>query len=166
MGCSTFKRESHRQRRAPRFRTSRDSAAAWPFSSSARNGRTVSIGAGGLLRAPRWSTFAAGAMSTISPGKLRDGKYEIVGLRGAGGMGEVYKARHVHLNTFRCIKVMRPALLADDSYRTRFLREARLATQIQHPNIAVVHDFELLDDGASYMVTEFIDGTTLRQWSS
>jgi tRNA A-37 threonylcarbamoyl transferase component Bud32 len=105
-------------------------------------------------------------MSTITPGKLLDGKYEIVGLLGAGGMGEVYKARHVHLNTFRCIKVMRPALLADDSYRTRFLREARLATQIQHPNIAVVHDFELLDDGASYMVTEFIDGTTLRQWSS
>ena len=107
-----------------------------------------------------------GGMSSIAPGKLLDGKYEIVSLLGAGGMGEVYKARHVHLNTFRCIKVMRPALLADDSYRTRFLREARLATQIQHPNIAVVHDFELLDDGASYMVTEFIDGTTLRQWST
>ncbi|HEV2719400.1 MAG TPA: serine/threonine-protein kinase [Thermoanaerobaculia bacterium] len=105
-------------------------------------------------------------MSSITLGKLLDGKYEIVGLLGAGGMGEVYKARHVHLNTFRCIKVMRPALLADDSYRQRFLREARLATQIQHPNIAVVHDFELLDDGSSYMVTEFIDGTTLRQWGS
>src|SRR6266542_1429942 len=119
-----------------------------------------------LRRAPRRSTFAGGAMSTITPGKLLDGKYEIVGLLGAGGMGEVYKARHVHLNTFRCIKVMRPTLLADESYRMRFLREARLATQIHHPNIAVVHDFELLDDGASYMVTEFIDGTTLRQWSS
>jgi len=105
-------------------------------------------------------------MSSITPGKLLDGKYEIVSLLGAGGMGEVYKARHVHLNTFRCIKIMRPALLADETYRARFLREARLATQIQHPNIAVVHDFELLDDGASYMVTEFIDGTTLRQWGA
>ncbi|HEY6141554.1 MAG TPA: serine/threonine-protein kinase [Thermoanaerobaculia bacterium] len=105
-------------------------------------------------------------MSSIAPGKLLDGKYEIVGLLGAGGMGEVYKARHVHLNTFRCIKIMRPALLADDTYRQRFLREARLATQIQHPNIAVVHDFELTGDGASYMVTEFIDGTTLRQWGA
>ncbi|HKS21972.1 MAG TPA: protein kinase [Thermoanaerobaculia bacterium] len=105
-------------------------------------------------------------MSSIAPGKMLDGKYEIVGLLGAGGMGEVYKARHVHLNTFRCIKVMRPALLADDTYRQRFLREARLATQIQHPNIAIVHDFELTGDGASYMVTEFIDGTTLRQWGA
>jgi tRNA A-37 threonylcarbamoyl transferase component Bud32 len=105
-------------------------------------------------------------MSSITPGKLLDGKYEIVSLLGAGGMGEVYKARHVHLNTFRCIKVMRPALLADETYRARFLREARLATQIQHPNIAVVHDFELLPDGGSYMVTEYIDGTTLRQWGA
>src|ERR1044071_10107766 len=105
-------------------------------------------------------------MSSIAPGKMLDGKYEIVGLLGAGGSGEVDKARHVHLNTFRCIKVMRPALLADDTYRQRFLREARLATQIQHPNIAVVHDFELLDDGARYMVTEIIDGTPLRQWGA
>src|SRR5256886_17097803 len=119
-----------------------------------------------LRPAPPKEHICVIAMSTITPGKLLDGKYEIGGLLGAGGMGEVYKARHVHLNPFRCIKVMRPALLADDSYRTRFLREARLATQIQHPNIAVVHDFELLDDGASYMVTEFIDGTTLRQCSA
>jgi serine/threonine protein kinase/outer membrane protein assembly factor BamD (BamD/ComL family) len=80
-------------------------------------------------------------------------------------MGEVFKARHVHLNAFRCIKVMKQGLLADDLYRSRFLREARLATQIHHPNIAVVHDFFLGDHG-SYMVTEFIDGTTVRQWSA
>src|SRR5439155_19660643 len=124
------------------------------------------IGACPLRHDLRRSPFTGIAILTITPGKMIDGKYVIVGILGAGGMGEVYKARHVQLNTFRCIKVMRPAMLADDSYRTRFLREARLATQIQHPNIAVVHDFELLDDGASYMVTAFIDGTTLRQWSS
>ena len=101
----------------------------------------------------------------LTPGTLFDGKYEIVGLLGAGGMGEVYKARHLHLHAFRCIKVMRPALFMDNDYKARFLREARLATQIHHPNIAVVHDFSVLESGASYMVTEFIDGTTLRQWS-
>jgi serine/threonine protein kinase len=100
----------------------------------------------------------------IRPGVVLDGKYEILTLLGAGGMGQVFKARHVHLNAFRCIKVMRQALLADDVYRARFLREAQLATQIHHPNIAVVHDFFLAESG-SYMVTEFIDGTTVRQWA-
>ncbi|HEX2123376.1 MAG TPA: serine/threonine-protein kinase [Thermoanaerobaculia bacterium] len=102
--------------------------------------------------------------SGLGPGMVLDGKYEILNRLGVGGMGEVFKARHLHLNTFRCIKVMRQALLDDEGVRNRFLREARLATQIHHPNIAVVHDF-FLGDGRSYMVTEFIDGTTVRQWS-
>ena len=102
-------------------------------------------------------------ISGIGPGKVLDGKYEILSLLGGGGMGDVFKAQHVHLNVFRCIKVMKEAMLADEGYRARFLREARLATQIHHPNIAVVHDF-FVGDGGSYMVTEFIDGTTVRQW--
>ncbi len=96
---------------------------------------------------------------------LLDGKYEILNVLGAGGMGEVFKARHLHLNAFRCIKVMKESLLADETYRGRFLREARLATQIHHPNIAVTHDF-FLGDGGSYLVTEYIDGATVRQWSA
>jgi serine/threonine protein kinase len=107
-----------------------------------------------------------GAKAGLIPGTLLDGKYEILGMLGAGGMGEVYKARHIHLGAFRCIKVMKGALMADEVYRQRFLREARLATQIHHPNLAVVHDFSFLADGASYMVTEYIDGTTVRQWES
>ncbi|HUP62185.1 MAG TPA: protein kinase [Thermoanaerobaculia bacterium] len=103
--------------------------------------------------------------SGLGPGMVLDGKYEILNRLGAGGMGEVFKARHVHLNTFRCIKVMKQSLLEDETVRNRFLREARLATQIHHPNIAVVHDF-FLGEGGSYMVTEFIDGTTVRQWSA
>jgi serine/threonine protein kinase len=107
----------------------------------------------------------SGAFSSPGPGTVLDGKYEILSRIGAGGMGEVFKARHIHLNTFRCIKVMKQALLADDVFLTRFLREARLATQIHHPNVAVVHDF-FVGDGGNYMVTEFIDGTTLRQWAA
>jgi serine/threonine protein kinase len=106
-----------------------------------------------------------GSFASPGPGTVLDGKYEILARIGVGGMGEVFKARHVHLNTFRCIKVMKQALLADDAFLTRFLREARLATQIHHPNIAVVHDF-FIGDGGNYMVTEFIDGTTLRQWAA
>jgi tRNA A-37 threonylcarbamoyl transferase component Bud32 len=104
-------------------------------------------------------------VSNIGPGMVLDGKYEILSLLGAGGMGEVFKARHVHLDAFRCVKVMKESLLANDVYRGRFLREARLATQVHHPNIAVVHDF-FLGEGGSYMVTEYIDGTTVRQWSA
>jgi serine/threonine protein kinase len=102
---------------------------------------------------------------SLGPGTVLDGKYEILHRLGGGGMGDVFKARHLHLDVFRCIKVMKEGMLADEGYRQRFLREARLATQIHHPNIAVVHDF-FLGDGGSYMVTEFIDGTTVRQWSA
>ena len=103
--------------------------------------------------------------SGLGPGMVLDGKYEILSRIGAGGMGEVFKARHLHLDAFRCIKVMKQELLADDGSRSRFLREARLATQIHHPNIAVVHDF-FVGEGGNYMVTEFIEGRTLRQWSA
>ena len=109
------------------------------------------------------STRAVGS-SGLGPGTVLDGKYEILLRIGAGGMGEVFKARHLHLDTFRCIKVMKQELIADDAFRSRFLREARLATQIHHPNIAVVHDF-FIGEGGNYMVTEFIEGRTLRQWS-
>ncbi|HUR82416.1 MAG TPA: protein kinase [Thermoanaerobaculia bacterium] len=107
----------------------------------------------------------AASSSGLGPGTVLDGKYEILSRIGAGGMGEVFKARHLHLDAFRCIKVMKQELLADDVFRTRFLREARLATQIHHPNIAVVHDF-FVGEGGNYMVTEFIEGRTLRQWSA
>ncbi len=110
--------------------------------------------------------MASGTPTDLVPGALLDGKYEILGLLGAGGMGEVYKARHLHLGAFRCIKIVKSGLMADEVYRQRFLREARLATQIHHPNLAVVHDFSILADGMSYMVTEYIDGTTVRQWEA
>ena len=106
------------------------------------------------------------ASAGLTPGTLLDDKYEILGLLGVGGMGEVYKASHVHLGAFRCIKLIKPTLIAEESYRVRFLREARLATQVHHPNVAVVHDFSIMPDGTSYMVTEFIDGTTVHEWEA
>lgn len=102
--------------------------------------------------------------SAVGPGAVIDDKYEVISLLGAGGMGEVYKARHVHLNAIRTIKVLKPGLLSDTWFRNRFLREARLATQLNHVNLAVVHDFSIQPNGSCYMVSEFVDGLTVRQW--
>src|SRR5436190_18351755 len=92
-----------------------------------------------------------------------DGKYRIISRLGAGGMGEVYKVEHTFLGAIRVIKVIRPQILDSGEAHDRFLREARLATKIHHPNVATLHDFSALPDGAHYMVWEFIDGENLAQ---
>lgn len=104
------------------------------------------------------------SQNDLRPGDVIDGKYEVLSLLGTGGMGRVFKARHIHLDAMRTIKVLRRDVMADESYRVRFAREAQLATRVQHPNVAMVHDFATLADGTTYMVSEFIEGVTLRQW--
>jgi eukaryotic-like serine/threonine-protein kinase len=96
-------------------------------------------------------------------GGLLDGKYEILARLGEGGMGDVYKVRHVHLDSIRVVKVMRTHLTDDDDARSRFLREGRLATRVTHQNVATLHDFATLPDGSWYMVWEYIEGRSLRQ---
>jgi serine/threonine-protein kinase len=92
-----------------------------------------------------------------------DGKYQILSRLGIGGMGEVYKALHIHLNALRVLKLMRPNVAADASANERFLREARLATRIHHPNVATLFDFATVDDGAWFMVWEYIEGINLHE---
>jgi len=92
-----------------------------------------------------------------------DGKYRIVERLGAGGMGEVYKVEHVFLRSTRVIKVIRPQISESRDAHDRFLREAQLATRVQHPNVATLHDFSALPDGSHYMVWEFIEGQNLAQ---
>src|SRR5581483_10913141 len=92
-----------------------------------------------------------------------DGKYQILSRLGIGGMGEVFKALHIHLNALRVIKLMRPNVAADPGANERFLREARLATRIHHPNVATLFDFSTIDDGSWYMVWEYIEGTNLHE---
>jgi serine/threonine protein kinase len=94
---------------------------------------------------------------------LIDGKYQILGRLGSGGMGEVYKVLHVHLNAIRVIKLILAQIASDPSVRDRFLREARIATRIQHRNVATLFDFSALDDGAAYMVWEYIEGSNVHQ---
>ena len=92
-----------------------------------------------------------------------DGKYQIISRLGVGGMGEVYKVLHIHLNAIRVIKVMRPSIAGEENAHERFIREARLATRIHHPNVATLFDFSTLADGSYYMVWEFIEGTNLAE---
>ncbi|HEX2253292.1 MAG TPA: serine/threonine-protein kinase [Thermoanaerobaculia bacterium] len=94
-------------------------------------------------------------------GSILEGKYEIVRLLGQGGMGEVFLARHLHLHEERVIKVLRRDRAADPASQQRFLREARLATQIKHPNVAILYDCSRLEDGGFYMVWEHVEGQDL-----
>jgi serine/threonine protein kinase len=92
-----------------------------------------------------------------------DGKYQLLSRLGIGGMGEVYKVLHLHLNSIRVIKLMRTSIANEPGADDRFVREARLATRINHPNVAQLYDFSTLDDGSRYMVWEYIEGTNLHE---
>ena len=98
---------------------------------------------------------------TLSPGS-RLGPYEILGPLGAGGMGEVYRARDARLGREVALKVL-PAELSEDRDRlSRFEQEARSASALNHPNIVTVHDIGI-SDSTSYIAMELVDGETLRE---
>jgi eukaryotic-like serine/threonine-protein kinase len=92
----------------------------------------------------------------------RLGPYEVLAPLGAGGMGEVYKARDSRLDRLVAIKILPPALAADPAARDRFTREAKAVAAISHPNILAIHDVGTEGDVA-YAVTELLDGETLRE---
>ena len=92
-----------------------------------------------------------------------DGKYRIVQRLGIGGMGEVFKVEHTFLGSTRVVKIIRAQISSSSDAHERFLREARMATKVQHPNVATLYDFSALPDGSHYMVWEFIEGQNLAQ---
>src|SRR5215210_3968432 len=90
------------------------------------------------------------------------GRYRIDGLLGSGGMGEVYKAADKVLGRSVALKVLRPELSGDPERLSRFLHEARAASALNHPNILTIH--EVGDHESSrFLVSEFVEGETLRQ---
>ena len=91
----------------------------------------------------------------------RLGAYEILGPLGAGGMGEVYRARDSRLRRDVAIKVLPAAFAADPDRLARFEQEARAAAALNHPNILAVHDLGQ-HDGAPFIVTELLEGMSLR----
>jgi serine/threonine protein kinase len=92
----------------------------------------------------------------------RLGPYEILSALGAGGMGEVYRARDSRLGRDVAVKVLPAGLSADPERLRRFEQEARAAAALNHPNILAVHDIGA-DSGAPYIVSELLDGETLRE---
>ncbi len=95
------------------------------------------------------------------PAGTRLGPYEILGPLGAGGMGEVYRALDAKLDRDVAVKVLPPHLTANADALARFEREAKAVAALSHPNILAIFDFGT-HDGASYAVTELLEGETLR----
>src|SRR5579864_7110502 len=90
------------------------------------------------------------------------GPYEIVAPIGAGGMGEVYRARDARLGRDVAVKVLPAAFAADSERMRRFEQEARAAGMLNHPNILAVYDVGT-HEGSPYLVTELLEGDTLRE---
>jgi|HubBroStandDraft_6_1064221.scaffolds.fasta_scaffold00005_173 Tol biopolymer transport system component len=99
-------------------------------------------------------------MALTSGTKL--GPYEIQSPLGAGGMGEVYRARDTRLGRDVAIKVLPEALVRDADRLRRFEQEARTIAALNHPNILAIHDIGT-HDGAPFLVSEFLEGVTLRE---
>jgi eukaryotic-like serine/threonine-protein kinase len=98
---------------------------------------------------------------TLSPG-TKLGPYEIVTLLGAGGMGEVYRARDTRLDRTVAIKILSKGFSDDPVRKQRFEREAKIISGMNHPNICTVHDVGS-QDGMDYLVMEFLEGESLAQ---
>ena len=92
----------------------------------------------------------------------RLGPYELVALVGAGGMGEVWRARDTRLERDVALKVLQTAVLADATSQARLLREARMASKLNHPHICTVYDVGEAE-GQTYIAMELVEGQTLTE---
>jgi serine/threonine-protein kinase len=95
-------------------------------------------------------------------GETLDGLYVIEALLGKGGMGAVYRARHILLGDRVAVKILSRQLSSNESFLKRFQREGRAARKFRHPNAVTVHDLRATGDGMIYMVQEYVEGRDLR----
>src|SRR6202049_4836968 len=97
---------------------------------------------------------------SLAPG-TRLGAYEVLALIGAGGMGEIYRARDTRLERIVAIKVLPAQLSSDPQFRDRFDREARAISALDHPHICALYDVGE-QDGTSFLVMQYLEGDTLQ----
>ena len=117
--------------------------------------------AASFLETPAMLVENTAGATTLEGQRL--GAYQIERRIGAGGMGEVYRAVDTRLNRPVAIKLL-SSELADSSARRRFQQEAKMASALNHPHILTVHEAAEFD-GRQYLVTEFVDGGTLKDWA-
>ena len=94
-------------------------------------------------------------------GKVLDGQYQIEALLGKGGMGAVYRARHILLGDRVAIKVLPPEMRSNSEWLRRFQREGQAARRFRHHNAVTVYDLRTSADGTVYLVMEYVEGHTL-----
>ena len=106
------------------------------------------------------------AMSQSDPliGRVLDGRWKVEEQIGRGGMGHVYRGRQLSVDRVVAIKVIRPKHIASSNYTARFIREGRLTTAVNHPNLVTVYDFGETEDGVLYLAMEYLSGVTLSDW--
>jgi serine/threonine protein kinase len=102
------------------------------------------------------------AESAVIPHGAEIAGYRIGPQLGRGGMGVVYKAHHIRLDRPAAVKVLTPALVHNDEFRERFMRESQMAATLHHPNIITVYDAGE-SDGLLYLAMQFVAGTDLRK---
>lgn len=95
-------------------------------------------------------------------GTTLEKRYRLEGVLGRGGMGIVYRARHLVLGTTLAVKLVRGAARSAD-YAERFLQEAQLASRVKHPSTVQIYDFGIAPDGQPFLVMELVVGRTLRE---
>jgi eukaryotic-like serine/threonine-protein kinase len=110
------------------------------------------------------SQYGPPQVSGVTEGQILAGKYRVERVLGVGGMGVVVAAHHVHLDERVAIKFLLPEMLANPAAVALFAREARAAVKIKSENVARILDVGMLENGAPYMVMEYLNGSDLGTW--
>lgn len=117
---------------------------------------------GAELAPPDSPTVSVPHQKELDTGTILNAKYKILGKIGSGGMGVVYKAEDLRLKRVVAIKFLSPALTGDWAARERFVHEAQAVSELDHPNICTVHEFDETETGQMYMAMAFYGGENLR----